>query len=163
MLKFNEEQQIKDIRGALALRSDVEKVVDQVWTKGFDAVYYLGIGGTYASVMQAVTYANGKSNLPIYVQHAAEYYTTGNKRLTEKSFVILSSVTGTTQEVVQAVQEIKKVVGVVQDSIETALNSSSDLLFTTSVELADRRKNGESIDVKALIGKSQLVVEQENI
>ena len=41
MLKFNEEQQIKDIRGALALRSDVEKVVDQVWTKGFDAVYYL--------------------------------------------------------------------------------------------------------------------------
>lgn len=39
----------------------------------------------------------------------AEYYTTGNKRLTEKSFVILSSVTGTTQEVVQAVQEIKKV------------------------------------------------------
>ena len=39
MLKFNEEQQIKDIRGALALRSDVEKVVDQVWTKGFDAVY----------------------------------------------------------------------------------------------------------------------------
>ena len=59
--------------------------------------------------MQAVTYANGKSNLPIYVQHAAEYYTTGNKRLTEKSFVILSSVTGTTQEVVQAVQEIKKV------------------------------------------------------
>lgn len=84
MLKFNEEQQIKDIRGALALRSDVEKVVDQVWTKGFDAVYYLGIGGTYASAMQAVTYANGKSNLPIYVQHAAEYYTTGNKRLTEK-------------------------------------------------------------------------------
>ena len=56
MLKFNEEQQIKDIRGALALRSDVEKVVDQVWTKGFDAVYYLGIGGTYASAMQAVTY-----------------------------------------------------------------------------------------------------------
>ncbi|MDU6918666.1 MAG: serine/threonine transporter SstT, partial [Enterococcus faecalis] len=43
------------------------------------------------------------------------------------------------------------------------LNSSSDLLFTTSVELADRRKNGEIIDVKALIGKSQLVVEQENI
>ena len=86
MLKFNEEQQIKDIRGALALRSDVEKVVDQVWTKGFDAVYYLGIGGTYASAMQAVTYANGKSNLPIYVQHAAEYYTTGNKRLTEKKW-----------------------------------------------------------------------------
>ena len=27
MLKFNEEQQIKDIRGALALRSDVKKLL----------------------------------------------------------------------------------------------------------------------------------------
>ena len=109
MLKFNEEEQIKDIRGALVVFSHVEKVVDQVCTKGFDAVYYLGIGGTYASAMQAVTYVNGKSNLPIYVQHAAEYYTTGNKRLTKDSIVVVSSVTGTTQEVVQAVQEIKKV------------------------------------------------------
>ena len=34
--------------------------------------------------MQAVTYINGKSDLPVYVQHAAEYYTTGNRRLTKR-------------------------------------------------------------------------------
>ncbi|KAF1300588.1 MULTISPECIES: SIS domain-containing protein [Enterococcus] len=109
MLKFNEEKQIKDIQGALELRSNVEKIVDEVYKKGFDNIYYLGIGGTYASAMQAVTYINGKSNLPVYVQHAAEYYTTGNQRLTNKSLVILSSVTGTTQEVVKAAKEIEKV------------------------------------------------------
>lgn len=109
MLKFNETKQIEDIKGALALRPQVEKIVDEVWEKGFDSIYYLGIGGTYASAMQAVTYINGKSNLPAYVQHAAEYYTTGNRRLTKDSIVILSSVTGTTQEVVKAVEEIKNV------------------------------------------------------
>lgn len=108
MLKFNEQKQINDINGALALRPQVERIIDGIDGK-FDAVYYLGIGGTYASAMQAVTYMNGKSNLPVYVQHAAEYYTTGNKRLTEKSIVVLSSVTGTTQEVVQAVKAIKTV------------------------------------------------------
>ena len=109
MLKFNETKQIEDIKGALALRPEVEKIVDEVWKKGFDSIYYLGIGGTYASAMQAVTYINGKSNLPAYVQHAAEYYTTGNRCLTKDSIVILSSVTGTTQEVVKAVEEIKTV------------------------------------------------------
>lgn len=108
MLKFNEQQQIDNIQGALALRTEVERVIDLVWEKGFDNIFYLGIGGTYASAMQAVTYINGKSDLPVYVQHAAEYYTTGNRRLTKNSLVILSSVTGTTQEVVQAVHEIKK-------------------------------------------------------
>ncbi len=58
--------------------------------------------------MQAVTYINEKSSLPVFVQHAAEYYTTGNKRLTEKSIVILSSVTGSTQEVVKAIKMIKE-------------------------------------------------------
>lgn len=119
MLKFNEQQQIEDIQGALALRSEVEELVDQVWEKGFDAIYYLGIGGTYASAMQAVTYINGKSDLPAYVQHAAEYYTTGNRRLTKDSLVILSSVTGTTEEVVKAVKEIKKTGAVLLGFIDT--------------------------------------------
>ena len=109
MLKFDEQKQINDIQGALALRPQVEKIVDELYNKGFDNIYYLGIGGTYASSMQVVTYINGKSNLPVYVQHAAEYYTTGNKRLTKDSLVIISSVTGTTEEVITAIDEVKKV------------------------------------------------------
>lgn len=119
MLKFNEQKQIDDIQGALDLRPEVEKIIDSVWEKGFDNIYYLGIGGTYASAMQAVTYINGKSNLPAYVQHAAEYYTTGNKRLTKDSIVVLSSVTGTTQEVVKAVDEIKTVGAILIGFIDT--------------------------------------------
>lgn len=120
MLKFNEQQQIDDIQGALELRPQVEKIVDEICEKGYDNIFYLGIGGTYASAMQAVTYINGRSDLPVYVQHAAEFYTTGNRRLTKDSLVILSSVTGTTEEVVKAVVEIKKVGATLLGFVDTA-------------------------------------------
>ena len=35
------------------------------------------------------------------------------------------------------------IIGVLQDSCETALNSSSDVLFTATAEFARRAKNGE--------------------
>ncbi|MFR3686291.1 MAG: SIS domain-containing protein [Enterococcus sp.] len=133
MLKFNEQQQIDDIQGALELRPQVEKIIDEVWEKGYDNIFYLGIGGTYASAMQAVTYINGRSDLPVYVQHAAEYYTTGNRRLTKDSLVILSSVTGTTEEVVKAVDMIKEVGATLLGFIDTAgtkLAESCDHVIT---------------------------------
>ena len=133
MLKFNEQQQIDDIQGALELRPKVEKIIDEVWEKGYDNIFYLGIGGTYASAMQAVTYINGRSDLPVYVQHAAEYYTTGNRRLTKDSLVILSSVTGTTEEVVKAVDMIKEVGATLLGFIDTAgtkLAESCDHVIT---------------------------------
>lgn len=108
MLKFNEEKQRNDIQGMLALRPEVEKIVDQVYQDTFDAIYFLGIGGTYASSMQVVNYIQEHSAMPAYVQHAAEYYTTGNRRLTKDSVVVLSSVTGTTEEVVRAAKMIKE-------------------------------------------------------
>lgn len=126
MLKFDEQQQIEDIQGALELRPQVEKIIDEVWEKGYDNIFYLGIGGTYASAMQAVTYVNGRSDLPVYVQHAAEYYTTGNRRLTKNSLVILSSVTGTTEEVVKAVNEIIKVGATLLGFVDTAGTSLAE-------------------------------------
>ncbi|WP_334072608.1 SIS domain-containing protein [Paenibacillus sp. A14] len=109
MLKFNEEQQVESVNGALQLRGGIEKVVDEIHSEGFDNIFYLGIGGTYASSMQAVTYITGKSTLPAYVENAAEYLTTGNRKLTSKSVVIISSVTGSTEEMVRAVSQVKEI------------------------------------------------------
>ncbi|MGK0467043.1 serine/threonine transporter SstT [Clostridium sp.] len=39
------------------------------------------------------------------------------------------------------------IVGVLQDSCETALNSSTDALFTATAEFAKRRKEGKEIDI----------------
>ena len=35
------------------------------------------------------------------------------------------------------------IIGVVQDSVETALNSSGDVIFTATAEEFDRKKKGE--------------------
>ena len=57
--------------------------------------------------MQLEVYMRGKSNLPIYVENAAEYLTTGNKKLTDKSLVVYSTVSGTTSEMIDFCKEVK--------------------------------------------------------
>ena len=104
---FDEQGDIDSVNGALALRPQIEKIVDQIWEEGFDSIYFIGIGGTYASAMQVEVYMRGKSSLPVYVENAAVYLTTGNKRLTSKSVVVYSTVSGNTKEMVQLIDKIK--------------------------------------------------------
>lgn len=59
--------------------------------------------------MQAEVYMRGKTKLPVYVENAAQFITTGNPRFTEKSVMILSSVTSSTVEMVQAVEKANKI------------------------------------------------------
>ena len=42
------------------------------------------------------------------------------------------------------------IIGVIQDSVETALNSSSDLLLSISAELRQWRLQGKKIDMKEI-------------
>lgn len=74
MLKFNEQKQIDSVNGALALRSQIEKVVDEIQKRGFDGIYFVGIGGTWASAMQVEVYMRGKSSVPVFVENASEVY-----------------------------------------------------------------------------------------
>lgn len=107
MLKFYEKEQLDSVNGALALRPQIEKIMDEIYTEGFDALFFIGIGGTWASCMQVEVYMRGRSALPVFVENAAEYIVTGNKRLTDRSVVIFSSVTGSTKEIVEAVRKAK--------------------------------------------------------
>lgn len=109
MLKFDEQKQIDSVNGALALRPQIEQIVDEIWKKGFDAIYFIGIGGTWASAMQVEVYMRGKSSIPVYIENAAEFITTGNKRFTKDSIVIFSSVTGSTSEMVDAIEKARKI------------------------------------------------------
>jgi len=46
------------------------------------------------------------------------------------------------------------IIGVVQDSVETALNSSGDVLFAAVAEMRQMKKEGKSID-HILYGKTK--------
>lgn len=109
MRKFNKEKLIDSMSGALKLRGQINDVIDPLFKKGISNICWLGIGGTYASGMQANIHMKEKSALETFYQNAAEYNVTGNKRITDKTLVVISSVTGNTKEMVDAVAKLNEV------------------------------------------------------
>ena len=108
MMKFNEQEKIDSVKGALALRPQIEEIVDGICENGYKNIVWLGIGGTWASAQQATVHMKEKTGIETWAENAAEYLTTGNKRIGEGSVVITSSVTGNTIEVVEAVKRQRK-------------------------------------------------------
>ena len=93
MLKFDEQKQLDSVNGALALRKDIEDIVDTICGKGYKNICWMGIGGTYASCLQAEVHMKEKSAIDFFVENAAEYLTTGNRKIGKGTIVIVSSVT----------------------------------------------------------------------
>ena len=58
------------------------------------------------------------------------------------------SLFGISNDVAMQVVGVGFIIGVLQDSFETALNSSTDVLFTATAEYKKRLKEGEKIDIK---------------
>lgn len=56
------------------------------------------------------------------------------------------SLFGIPNDVAMQVVGVGFIIGVIQDSCETGLNSSTDVLFTATAELSDRRRKGEKVD-----------------
>ncbi|MBR2682402.1 MAG: SIS domain-containing protein [Atopobiaceae bacterium] len=106
MLKFDERKQLDSVNGALALRPHIEAIVDGICEKGYDRIVYLGIGGTWASALQAESHAVELSDLPVYSLNAAEYNTRGDRRITKDSVIVLSSVSGNTAEIVTSMEKL---------------------------------------------------------
>lgn len=133
MLKFDEQKQIDSVNGALALRGKIEEVVDCFCREGYKNICWLGIGGTYASCLQAEVHMKERSGLNFFVENAAEYMATGNKKIGEGTIVIISSVTGSTVEMVDGVKKAQqagaKVFGFID--VETA-----ELAKIVDVEIA---------------------------
>lgn len=133
MLKFDEQKQLDSVNGALALRGEIESIVDDICNKGYKNICWLGIGGTYASCLQAEVHMKERSSINFFVENAAEYLLTGNKKVGEGTIVVISSVTGSTSEMVDGVQKAKdagaKVLGFV-DVPETKLAKMMDYLVS---------------------------------
>ena len=108
MLKFDEQGQIDSVNGALALRPQIEQIVDGICERGYDRIVYLGIGGTWASALQVESHAIELSDLPVYSLNAAEFNTRGDRRITKDSVIVISSVSGNTAEVVESMKQLNE-------------------------------------------------------
>lgn len=140
MLKFDEQKQIDSVNGALALRGQINEVVDAICKEGYKNICWLGIGGTYASCLQAEVHMKERSEIPFFVENAAEYLTTGNKRVGEGTIVIISSVTGSTTEMVDGVKKAQaagaKVFGFIDvDTTELAKLVDYEIAYPANEQL----------------------------
>ena len=133
MLKFDEQKQLDSVNGALALRSEIELIVDEICKKGYRNICWLGIGGTYASCLQAEVHMKERSAINFFVENAAEYLLTGNKKIGEDTIAVISSVTGSTAEMVDAIKKVQesgaKVIGFI-DYPDTKLADMADYLIS---------------------------------
>ncbi len=128
MLKFEEQKQIDEVNGVLALRKPINDLVDEICRKGYKNICWLGIGGTYASCMQAYVHMNGRTQIDMFVENAAEYCTTGNKRVGPGTVVVISSVTGSTEEMVLGVEKAQLAGAVVIGFIDVASAALAELV-----------------------------------
>jgi len=85
-------------------------LADKIADEGYDAIFLMGVGGTWDEFMQLEYLMNkfGDRDLEVYLIHAAEWNVSGHKKMTERSVVLTASESGTTPEVLEAIDKMKE-------------------------------------------------------
>ncbi|MDD3173257.1 MAG: SIS domain-containing protein [Herbinix sp.] len=108
LMKFNEESYVREGGKAYSRRGEIEELAKELAKKDYKNVYLLGIGGTEFSFEPFAYLANKKSKLDFIQLNAGTLTVLWPKHLDEKSLVITSSISGTTQETVKATEMLVK-------------------------------------------------------
>ena len=110
IMHFSQEGYVEDGKNVYEAGKKMTALADKVADEGYDAVFLMGVGGTWDELMQLEYLMNkfGDRDLEVYLIHAAEWNVMGHKRMTEKSVVLTASESGTTPEVLEAVKKMKE-------------------------------------------------------
>lgn len=107
MLGFDETQIREQLASAVALRPQIEELVDQLLEGGIDNVLLVGSGGTYAQAWPYEYLARRFSKLPIRAVISRELIESGDAWLGENTLAVFMSVSGTTEDVILAIDYVK--------------------------------------------------------
>ncbi|MFB4276712.1 SIS domain-containing protein [Nonomuraea sp. MTCD27] len=104
MLGFDEPEFVSQVASAVALRPEIEELVDRLVDRGFDQLLLVGAGGTYAQMWPYEHLARRLSTLDVRAAIAAELIVSGDARLGERTVAVFTSVSGTTDDSVRAIE-----------------------------------------------------------
>ncbi|MEU6779492.1 SIS domain-containing protein [Nonomuraea angiospora] len=107
MLGFNEPEFLSQVTSAVGLRPRIEELVDRLVDEGFKHVLLVGAGGTYAQMWPYEHLARRSSTLDVRAVIAAELIVSGDARLGEDTVAIFTSVSGTTDDTIRAIEYCK--------------------------------------------------------
>lgn len=103
MLKFNESEFLEGLSSLIDLASPIEELADKLTNEGISNLYLIGAGGTYAAMWPIERFVHRQSSIVVRTAIAAELIVTDDESLGAGSVAVFASVTGTTQDVLDAV------------------------------------------------------------
>jgi len=107
ILGFDEKTFRTQTASAVALRPQIEEVVDRLHAEGFANLFLIGAGGTYAAMWPYEHLARRSSTLPVRSVIAAELLESGDATLGSDSVAVFTSVSGTTDDSLRAIEYCK--------------------------------------------------------
>ena len=96
IMHFSQEGYLEDGKNVYETGKKMTALADKVADEGYDAVFLMGVGGTWDEFMQLEYLMNkfGDRDLEVYLIHAAEWNVMGHKRMTDRSVVLTASESG---------------------------------------------------------------------
>lgn len=137
MLNFDEDRFLKIQGGAVALRQRLDAVIGQCLSAGAENIFFLGTGGAAILMQPAFQLLQRSSRFPAYIDLPAELVLTGSAHLTEKSIVVMPSLSGTTKESVALLARLKEIGATVITLVgheNTPLGQGGDHVFVNFAE-----------------------------
>ncbi|WP_421926747.1 SIS domain-containing protein [Neoaquamicrobium sediminum] len=151
MLNFDKERFLNIQSGAVALAQDIEKTIGRLMEEGAPNIHFLGAGGAAILMQPAVQLLRRRSSFPVFSDNIAELMAGGSVNLTEKSIVILPSLSGTTKESVEFLAFARAKGATVLTLVghaDTPLGKGGDHVF---VNFAADDTSSESFYIQSLI------------
>jgi fructoselysine-6-phosphate deglycase len=109
MLNFDEQRFLRIQSGAVGLAKGLDDVVRTCLDNGADNLFFLGSGGAGILMQPAAQLLQRRSRFPVFIDFPAELVITGSKNLTDKSIVVIPSLSGTTTESVAMLDSLKAI------------------------------------------------------
>lgn len=152
MLKFNEEEFVSQLSSALALRPQIEALVADIHTRELKNLFLIGAGGTYATMMPYELLMRRDSTFPVCAAIAAELVLSGNATLGPQSLAVFASASGTTEDVLKAIEYSKS-----RGAYTVALTGAADSPIAQAVDLVLLTEPETWFDVQMLLLTTRLM------
>lgn len=139
MLGFNQDEYLTSAQEIIAARKQAEAVADAIHHSGYQALFFVSVGGSLAPMMAINEFAKELTALPVYLEQAAELIHKGHKKLNKDSVVVTLSKSGDTKESV-AIAEWCQAQGI--RVVAITKDAASPLASAATWHIPMRHKNG---------------------
>ncbi|HIF1440092.1 TPA: SIS domain-containing protein, partial [Enterococcus faecium] len=142
MFNFDQERFLKTQAGAVATNEQISNILESI-ASDLEEIYFIGSGGVGILFDSTIEFARTRSTFPFHRVIAAEFMIHPNKTFSNKSLVVIPSLSGTTKETLELVEYCNEMnvktlalVGSPKTPLEKAATYSiyNDVLDDTSSE-----------------------------